>query len=102
MIDILNARSFLFAPADDERKLASALRSSADAVIADLEDGVASAHKEVARDGLRSFADQTSSPLRLVRIAADEPRDVAAVADLRLDAVVVAKSTFDVINAWPT
>ena len=42
-------RSFLFAPADSEKKIAKALDSSTDAVILDLEDSVAPANKAAAR-----------------------------------------------------
>ena len=39
--DLSHVRSLLFAPGSDERKLAKALASDADAVVADLEDAVA-------------------------------------------------------------
>lgn len=42
-------RSFLFSPADDERKLQKALASGADAVIFDLEDSVAVGRRQEAR-----------------------------------------------------
>jgi len=42
-------RSFLFTPADDERKVEKALASQADAVILDLEDSVAPANRPAAR-----------------------------------------------------
>jgi citrate lyase beta subunit len=43
-------RSLLFAPGSDERKLAKALSSAADAVVCDLEDAVAPPDKEAARE----------------------------------------------------
>lgn len=43
------ARSFLFVPASDPRKLAKALASGAEAVIVDLEDAVAASRKQEAR-----------------------------------------------------
>ena len=43
-------RSWLFVPADSERKIAKALESDADAVIFDLEDSVAPGMKAKARD----------------------------------------------------
>lgn len=43
-------RSLLFVPADDERKIAKGLASSADALILDLEDAVAPARKGAARE----------------------------------------------------
>jgi citrate lyase subunit beta/citryl-CoA lyase len=42
-------RSFLFIPADDERKLGKGLTSGADALILDLEDAVSPSRKAVAR-----------------------------------------------------
>lgn len=43
-------RSLLFVPADSERKIASGLDSSADALILDLEDSVVSSRKAAARE----------------------------------------------------
>jgi citrate lyase beta subunit len=48
-------RSFLFVPGSEERKLAKAPSLGADAVILDLEDGVAPAHKATARTLVRGF-----------------------------------------------
>ena len=42
-------RSWLFVPADSERKIAKALDSEADAIIFDLEDSVAPALKSIAK-----------------------------------------------------
>ena len=68
-------RAWLFAPADDRRKLNRALSSGAEAVIADLEDSVAPGRKEDARENalefLRSPAGAPSAP-RIVRI--NDPR----------------------------
>lgn len=49
-------RSLLFAPGDDLRKLSKAAQSSADAVILELEDGVASDRKAIARQTVREAA----------------------------------------------
>ncbi|MFL5049891.1 MAG: aldolase/citrate lyase family protein, partial [Xanthobacteraceae bacterium] len=43
-------RSFLFGPADSERKLAKGAESDADAIILDLEDSVAAERKAGARE----------------------------------------------------
>ncbi len=43
-------RSFLFVPADSERKLAEGPTSGPDGLILDLEDSVATDRKKVARD----------------------------------------------------
>jgi citrate lyase beta subunit len=49
-MELQHLRSLLFAPGSDERKLAKALASAADAVVCDLEDAVAPADKEAARE----------------------------------------------------
>jgi len=48
-------RSLLFVPGDDDRKLAKALASGADALIVDLEDSVAEARKPAARAAASAF-----------------------------------------------
>ena len=54
-------RSFLFVPADSERKLARGPESGADALILDLEDSVVPANRPVARRLARAFLDTTCS-----------------------------------------
>src|SRR5271155_3135975 len=54
-------RSFLFVPADSERKLARAPESGADALILDLEDSVVPANRLVARIKARTFLEATGS-----------------------------------------
>jgi len=51
----MNARSWLFAPGDSERKMEKATGSVADAVILDLEDAVADAEKPKARSLVSAF-----------------------------------------------
>jgi len=59
-MELPHLRSLLFAPGSDERKLAKALVSAADAVVCDLEDAVAPADKEAARDVVaRALRDAT-------------------------------------------
>lgn len=66
---IESARSFLYVPGDDARKLASAGGSAADAVVADLEDAVAPARKSVARREVERFVGaRTGGPPLLVRV----------------------------------
>jgi citrate lyase subunit beta/citryl-CoA lyase len=48
-------RSLLFVPGDDDKKLAKALASDADALIVDLEDSVADARKPAARAAAAAF-----------------------------------------------
>ena len=61
-------RSWLFVPADSERKITKALDSKADAIIFDLEDSVAPEMKGVARDLLKSLLRRSGGPQWWVRI----------------------------------
>jgi len=53
--DGVTMRSLLFVPGDDDKKLAKALASDADALIVDLEDSVAEARKPAARAAAAAF-----------------------------------------------
>ena len=48
-------RSWLFVPADSDKKIAKAVASNADAIIFDLEDSVALENKQAARDQLKTL-----------------------------------------------
>jgi citrate lyase subunit beta / citryl-CoA lyase len=61
-------RSWLFVPADSEKKIAKALESEADAVIFDLEDSVAPSQKSVARDILKDLPKRSNGPQWWVRV----------------------------------
>jgi citrate lyase subunit beta/citryl-CoA lyase len=61
-------RSWLFVPADSERKIAKALESEADAIIFDLEDSVAPAQKVIARDILKQLPRRSNGPQWWVRV----------------------------------
>ena len=61
-------RSWLFVPADSERKVANALESNADAIIFDLEDSVAPAQKDAARDILKHLPPRSGGPQWWVRV----------------------------------
>lgn len=105
MPDLQTARSLLFAPGDDERKLTRALSSGADAVIADLEDAVAAGAKHSARAlslRLLSQAPRDGS-LRLVRVnghgTAWHDDDLEAVATAGLDGLVLPKATPEAARA---
>lgn len=54
-------RSFLFVPADSDRKLAKAAEAGADALILDLEDSVAPSMKEAARAKARDYLKSASA-----------------------------------------
>lgn len=97
MPTINTARSFLFVPGNDERKLRRALDSGADAVVADLEDAVTPAEKAPARElTARALAEAGGDVLRLVRVNAAGSEwiadDVAVVGSLGLDGVVLPKA----------
>jgi citrate lyase subunit beta/citryl-CoA lyase len=61
-------RSWLFVPADSEKKIAKALASEADAIIFDLEDSVALEQKAAARAILKELPARSGGPLWWVRI----------------------------------
>jgi citrate lyase subunit beta/citryl-CoA lyase len=76
-------RTWLFTPADDPRRLESAVRSGAEAVIADLEDAVADSRKDLAREHALDFlASREDGPPRIVRV--NDPRSERGRADLEL------------------
>lgn len=61
-------RSWLFVPADSEKKIAKACDSEADAIIFDLEDSVAPERKAAARDILKGLGKRSCGPQWWVRI----------------------------------
>jgi citrate lyase subunit beta/citryl-CoA lyase len=61
-------RSWLFVPADSERKITKALDSDADAVIFDLEDSVAPGEKATAREILKGLPKRSNGPQWWVRV----------------------------------
>jgi citrate lyase subunit beta/citryl-CoA lyase len=82
-------RSWLFVPADSEKKIMKALDSEADAIIFDLEDSVAPALKPVAREMLRNLLRRSGGPEWWVRINPlgsefiREDLELIAISDLR-------------------
>jgi citrate lyase subunit beta / citryl-CoA lyase len=90
-------RSYLFVPADSERKLARAPQSGADALILDLEDSVVPANRELARRQARALLE--ASPAagweRWVRInplaSGAALDDLAAVVPGRPDGILLPK-----------
>jgi citrate lyase beta subunit len=105
MPDLQTARSLLFAPGDDERKLVRALSSGADAVIADLEDAVADVAKADARSLSLNLLAQAppGGSLRLVRVNGHgttwHDDDLEAVIAAGLDGVVLPKATPEAARA---
>jgi citrate lyase subunit beta/citryl-CoA lyase len=62
----LNARSWLFAPGDSERKMEKATAGAADIVLLDLEDAVAEGEKSKARSMVTTFLN--AHPLERARL----------------------------------
>ena len=90
-------RSWLFVPADSNRKMLKAIASAADAVIFDLEDSVAGSQKELARELLGLLPERRDGePERWVRInpAGTEAHadDIAALDELDIDGIVLPKA----------
>jgi citrate lyase subunit beta/citryl-CoA lyase len=67
---VMVARSYLFVPGDRPERFAKAMASGADAVVIDLEDAVAPAAKDAARNSLQE---------RLARAGADNPPKTVVV-----------------------
>jgi len=94
-------RSFLFVPADSERKLARGPESGADALILDLEDSVVPANRANARILARRLLDSTSSTNyhRWVRInplaSGAALDDLAATVPGRPDGILLPKCVPD-------
>ncbi len=66
-------RSYLFVPADSERKMKKAMDSGADALILDLEDSVAPAARPQARELCREFlAGENNAWVRINPISSDD------------------------------
>ncbi|HRD75730.1 MAG TPA: CoA ester lyase [Hyphomicrobiaceae bacterium] len=92
-------RSWLFVPADSDRKLAKAEASGADVLILDLEDSVAPSRRPVARgmvaDYLKAARAKGSGPRVWVRVnpldGSDWEADLAAVIGARPDGVIQPK-----------
>ncbi len=109
MRSYLCARSYLYVPADQTAKLTKAMASGADAIICDLEDGVAEANKEVARtmlcEFLRATRHQSSAgPALWVRIndgqrGLDDVRALTDAAGNSLTGVYVPKATGERLDA---
>jgi citrate lyase subunit beta / citryl-CoA lyase len=90
-------RSFLFVPADSERKLAKGPQSGADGLILDLEDSVAADRKPVARDMALAYlrSNDRKGPKLYVRINALDTGltldDLAIVMQGKPDGIVFPK-----------
>jgi citrate lyase subunit beta/citryl-CoA lyase len=91
-------RSFLFVPADSEKKLAKGAGSGADALILDLEDSVALSNKEAARNSAVEYVKSAdrNGPKLIVRMnALDTPfweADLEAVVPAKPDMILIPKT----------
>jgi len=91
-------RSFLFVPADSDKKLSKCASSGADALILDLEDSVALSNKEAARKNAAAFlqsADANGPKLCVRMNALDTPLwqdDLKAVVASKPYAIMVPKT----------
>ncbi|MFL6759500.1 HpcH/HpaI aldolase/citrate lyase family protein [Sphingomonas sp.] len=95
-------RSWLFVPADSERKVMKALDSEADAIIFDLEDSVALGQKASAREVLQNLPKRSGGPewwVRINPIGSEYHKDdlhLIAIADLHGIVLPKAESGADV------
>jgi citrate lyase subunit beta/citryl-CoA lyase len=95
-------RSWLFVPADSERKVTKALDSEADAIIFDLEDSVTPAMKPVARDLIRNLFKRSGGPQWWVRVNPlgsefiKDDLELIAIADIRGIVLPKAESGDDI------
>ena len=99
---MIQPRSWLFVPADSDKKVAKALESDADAIIFDLEDSVAPQQKAAARDILKGLPARAGGPQWWVRInplRTDEHRkdlDVLGIKDIHGIVLPKAESGADI------
>jgi citrate lyase beta subunit len=98
-------RSLLFVPLDDPDRARRAFARGADAVILDLEDGVAPDAKDAARASLvELLSTRPDGSAALVRVNALDTEwgadDRHALHGLECDGVVVPKATADSIGDW--
>ena len=92
----MTPRSWLFVPADSEKKIAKALETEADAIIFDLEDSVALAQKAAAREILKGLSERSGGPQWWVRInplgSEHLKADLSVFASANFEGVVLPKA----------
>ena len=84
-------RSFLFIPADSEKKLVKGMESGADAIILDLEDSVAADRKPGARETALAYLKQHSSAAQRPRLVVRVNALDTGLTDADLDGVVAGR-----------
>ena len=98
----MTARSYLYVPADQPDKLAKAADRAADALVLDLEDGVAPSRKEAARTNAADFVSSytASRPTVWVRVN-NVPEllaaDIEAVVAAGLAGIYLPKATVETV-----
>lgn len=89
-------RSWLFVPADSDKKVIKALDSDADAIIFDLEDSVAPDQKAAARDILKNLPSRSGGPQWWVRInplrTDDHRKDLDVIGKADVHGIVLPKT----------
>ena len=89
-------RSWLFVPADSEKKIGKAIETEADAIIFDLEDSVAPQQKAAARQILKGLGKRSGGPqwwLRINPLRTDEHRkDLEMLGIAGIHGVVLPKA----------
>ena len=89
-------RSWLFVPADSDKKVAKALDSDADAIIFDLEDSVAPTQKAAARDILKKLPKRSGGPTWWVRVnplrSDDHRKDLDVLGSADIHGIVLPKA----------
>lgn len=89
-------RSWLFVPADSDKKVLKALDSDADAIIFDLEDSVAPDRKAAARDILKNLPKRSGGPQWWVRInplrTDDHRKDLDVIGKADVHGIVLPKA----------
>jgi citrate lyase subunit beta/citryl-CoA lyase len=83
--------TWLYVPGDRPDRVEKAIASDADAVIVDLEDGVAPAAKAAARSNLPTLLETRRDKPVYVRVNAGDEADLEVVRELEIDGVVVPK-----------
>ena len=97
-------RSWLFVPADSDKKVAKAIASEADAIIFDLEDSVVPDRKAAARDLLKALGPRNGGPRWWVRInplgsdAHKDDLDLIGIPDIEGIVLPKAESGADIVQ----
>lgn len=90
----MNPRSYLYVPADSADRLSKSVTRGADALVIDLEDGVAPVDKGIARINAKSWLESVKTSSEIwVRINQDSfEQDLREIVHPKVQGVVVAKA----------